>query len=65
MNLFKLLQEEISKERGLQLSTLGSHLESAFLAGYPVCFSQLGITADMIKEVEDAIRRPPISSGNS
>uniref|UniRef100_H2ZHZ6 DNA 3'-5' helicase n=1 Tax=Ciona savignyi TaxID=51511 RepID=H2ZHZ6_CIOSA len=64
-NLFHercLTLEEISKERGLQLSTLGTHLADAFTAGYPVSFRHLGITQDMLKLVEETIRKAPINS---
>nr|CAB3267766.1 Werner syndrome ATP-dependent helicase homolog [Phallusia mammillata] len=64
-NLFHercLTLEEISKERGLQLSTLGSHLADALNAGHPVSFRQLGITQELIKRIEDSIRLPPINS---
>ncbi|XP_078494279.1 bifunctional 3'-5' exonuclease/ATP-dependent helicase WRN isoform X1 [Ciona intestinalis] len=64
-NLFHercLTLEEISKERGLQISTLGTHLGDALSACYPVSFRHLGITEDLINLVEDTIRKPPINS---
>nr|XP_039273902.1 Werner syndrome ATP-dependent helicase-like [Styela clava] len=54
--------EEISKERGLQLSTLGSHLADALLAGHPVNFQRLGISKELINNVEEGIRKPPLNS---
>ncbi|XP_076814654.1 bifunctional 3'-5' exonuclease/ATP-dependent helicase WRN-like isoform X2 [Clavelina lepadiformis] len=64
-NLFHergLTLEEISKERSLQLGTVGGHLADALMACYPVSFHQVGITPDMLKQVEDTIRKPPINS---
>jgi len=58
-------QEEISKERGVQVSTLGGHLAEAFTADFPVNFQRMGIGPEMIKETEEAIRRAPINSGES
>nr|XP_039259998.1 Werner syndrome ATP-dependent helicase-like [Styela clava] len=54
--------EEISKERGLQLSTLGSHLAEALHAGHPVNFQRLGISKELINNVEEGIRKPPLNS---
>ena len=62
MRLF-LLQEEIAKERGLQASTLGGHLAEALSAGHPINFQRLGITEELVQEVEKAIRKPPLNSG--
>jgi len=54
--------EEISKERGLQLSSLGSHLAEALEAGHAVNFLQLGINEELINKVKSVIRGPPVNS---
>lgn len=54
--------DEITKERGLQLSTLGSHLADALSSGHPINFQRLGITKELITNVEDGIRKPPLNS---
>lgn len=60
---FLKLKEEIAKERGLQISTLGGHLADALSTGHPVNFRRLNITFDLIDEVEKAVRKPPLNSG--
>lgn len=57
------LQDEISKERSLQITTLMGHLATALEADHPVSFQQLGITENKINMVLAVIRAAPINSG--
>ncbi|XP_031553702.1 Werner syndrome ATP-dependent helicase homolog [Actinia tenebrosa] len=54
--------KEISKARNLVEGTIVNHLTDAFRAGYPVDYKRLGVTEEVIKQVTQVIRSPPINS---
>lgn len=53
---------EISVARGLVESTLAGHLADAVLVGLPLDFDRLDITAQLVDQIEEKIRKPPINS---
>ncbi|XP_071830122.1 bifunctional 3'-5' exonuclease/ATP-dependent helicase WRN-like isoform X2 [Apostichopus japonicus] len=54
--------EEVASLRRLQTSTIGSHLADAIAAGYPVDISRIGVTPEILTQILDVIRAPPINS---
>ncbi|PIK56337.1 putative Werner syndrome ATP-dependent helicase [Apostichopus japonicus] len=54
--------EEVASLRRLQASTIGSHLADAIAAGYPVDISRIGVTPEILTQILDVIRAPPINS---
>jgi hypothetical protein len=62
---FEIEKKDLSKiclDRGLAMSTLHGHLETAILLGLPVNYERLDVTLNDVNEVEKRIRRPPINS---
>ena len=57
------VQEVVASTRGLQTSTIVSHLSEAIKEGLPVNIEKLGVTAQMTKMITNVIRAPPINSG--
>jgi len=61
--MYLWLQEAVASLRGLNASTIGTHLSCAIKVGLPVAINRLGITDAMEKLITDTIRKPPINSG--
>ncbi len=55
---------KIKEDRGLVMSTLYGHLETAILLGLPVNYERLEVTLSDISAVEQKIRKPPINSSS-
>ncbi|XP_074659227.1 bifunctional 3'-5' exonuclease/ATP-dependent helicase WRN-like [Tubulanus polymorphus] len=63
--MFELEEKSLSQVangRGLKSSTLCNHLSEAIKIGLPVDIDRCGVTPDIRKQIETAIRAPPINS---